>query len=118
MSWGTHPDAMTMSMASTQAIEATGESDSLTYFEVYRNAYEQMAAGQNGVEQYLRKLDKEIAGWKEYGRDIYLNYDAPMMSFILPEENKNPELHDQKNNPFAHGNKRIFRRLIRTLFTN
>lgn len=116
MGWGTHPDTITMSMASTQAIEATGESDSLQYLEAYLIAYEQMAAGQNGADQYFQKLDKQISDWKEHGRDLTLNYDAPMMGFIEPKEVEISGDTNQENNPFAHGDPAEFAKLIASLF--
>jgi hypothetical protein len=60
MSWGTHPDTMTMANAQNQAIAETGENNTLAYRKAYRDAYAKIAGSEPGAEAYLKRLDANI----------------------------------------------------------
>jgi hypothetical protein len=85
MSWGTHPDTLTMATASGHAKAKTGECGTLAYLKAYRDAYEELANGERGVEAYVKGLDVSIAKMENGTERAPELIDAPMMGTIKPQ---------------------------------
>jgi hypothetical protein len=78
MSWGAHPDTITMATASNYAKKETGETNTLEYLKAYREVYHSLANGQKGVAQYLSSIDSKIASL-EKGEKSNIFVIIPMM---------------------------------------
>jgi hypothetical protein len=78
MSWGSHPDTMTMNGASNLAKNQTGETNTLNYLKAYRAAYFVLADGERGVAKYISSIDSKIASL-EKGEKSNVFVIIPMM---------------------------------------
>ncbi|MGD1524337.1 hypothetical protein [Vibrio harveyi] len=70
MSWGCHPDTMSMAAAEGAALAEVGNAESIDYRKAYRRFYaEQNREGEAGLAEYLAELDEEIE-WLESGKTL------------------------------------------------
>jgi hypothetical protein len=65
MSWGNHPDTMTMAGAHGTAEKSGHTRGTIAYLREYRAAYAKLAGNDPRVKQYLEGLDRQIAENKE-----------------------------------------------------
>lgn len=79
MSWGAHPDTVTMAMVSKIASEKAGGTGTLDYLKYYRGEYELAAFGEAGTLEYIQELDDFIASWEAGKRPSTENLCVPMM---------------------------------------
>jgi hypothetical protein len=86
MGWGTHPDMLTMATASGHAKAKTGVCGTLAYLKAYREAYEELASGERGVEVYFQGLDASILKMENGTEKAPELIDAPMMGTIKPQK--------------------------------
>ncbi len=62
MSWGCHPDTITMAIATGKANKSPYKKHSLEWLKIYREAYEIATDGEwpESLKEYLSNLDKHI----------------------------------------------------------
>lgn len=92
MTWGTHPDTVTMAMVSKLAAEKAGGTGTLDYLKAYRASYELAAFGENGTLEYILELDAFITDWEAGLRPSTENLCVPMMGFADTRLSKPPSL--------------------------
>lgn len=90
MTWGTHPDTITMTMVSKQAASKAGGTGTLDYLKAYRASYELAAFGEVGTLEYILELDAFIADWEAGRRPNTENLCVPMMGFADTRLSKPP----------------------------
>lgn len=81
MSWGTHPDTITMAMVSKTAAAKAGGTGTLDYLKAFRASYELAAFGEQGTLEYILELDAFIADWEAGKRPSTENLCVPLMGF-------------------------------------
>lgn len=75
----THPNVTTKAMARHTAEIAAGGNGTLAFLKAYREAYEDLARGENGVPDYLNALDQAIQYWESGRKPDFSQIDAPIV---------------------------------------
>lgn len=74
-----HPNVTTKAMARHTAEIAAGGNGTLAFLKAYREAYEDLARGENGVPDYLNALDQAIQYWVSGRKPDFSQIDAPIV---------------------------------------